>query len=262
MTTIVGSGTGANYPIVAGAVSRLEEIPGFKTTELIATSGSCVPFAFMANGRNMKDFLDVAKNISPVDMLRPNWLWPFVPGLFHLDRAKKIMSPHVSRNFAECKIPLTIVAYDSDNLTPFLFSCENTPKHAVTDAMQASMSVPWLMRHVTVDGARLTDGGSVNRFAINIPEHPAVGIRVLGAETKSRKWKWWPSYSMNHLDGMIRAQERAHIAQGLWKKHKFITIDSPLSGMDYHKVDVEKVESLFSLGYWAVDKKLSEGWRP
>jgi hypothetical protein len=257
MTIVVGSGTGANYAVTAGALCRLEETPDFKITGLIATSGSCLPAAFRANGGHMRDFLAVAAENPPLSLIKPHWSWPLVPGLFHLDRVRKIMRKFVPIRFKDCEIPLTTVVFDSDTKEELRFSTDKTPDRDVSLAVQASMSIPWVMRHVDIDGVRCTDGGVVRNFAIDIPDKPAVGIRVLGAETAGKPWSWWGSYSWNHIDGMLRALEREHVEDGLWKKHKIITIESPISGMDFHKVDSQMIDKLFHLGYRAVEEKMA-----
>jgi len=264
MPIVVGSGTGANYPIVAGALCRLEEIENFHIKGFISTSGSGVPFAFRARGpeQNMHKFLELAQKHPPMSMFRPCWNWPLVPGLFHLDNMAKDMEQYFSNRLGDNVIPHTLVTFNSDTKKPVLFSTITTPAVDTIKAMQASMAIPWLIRHVTIDEQRLTDGGVVNNFAINIPDSPAVGIRVLGAASEGRPWRWWGSYSWNHVDGMLMAQERAHIASGIWQKHKFITINSPISGMDFHLVDSDMIKKLFDIGYRVVDEKIKNGWKP
>jgi len=258
MTVVVGSGTGANYAVTAGALARLEE-EGLDPTELIATSGSCLSFAFRASGHDMGEFLDLAMNNPPVGLIKPNWRWLTTPGLFHLDRVVDVAGPFLSKTFADCEIPFTAIAFDSDRKTELRFGPE-TPGAPVVKAVQASMAIPWVMRHVDVKGIRATDGGVVRNFAIDLPDEPAVGIRVLGAGSQGKPWKWWGSYSWNQVDGMLSALEREHIEDAVWKRHKIITIESPISGLDFHKVDAAMIETLFNVGYQAVDDKLQQGW--
>lgn len=260
MTTVVGSGTGANYPVVAGALCRLEE-NGLRPTHLIATSGSCLPFAFRAHGGHMRDFVALARAHPPATLIRPHWLWPLVPGLFHLDAVRTMIRPYVAKNFLSCTVPLTVIAFDSDARSELHYSTELTPGADVALAAEASMSIPWLMRHVSIQGVRATDGGSVHNFAIDLPDEPAVGIRVLGAASTNRPWRWWGSYSLNHVEGMLAACERAHIDEATWKRHKILSINSPISGMDFLKLDAVMIDRLFDVGYRAVDAKLAGGWQ-
>ena len=260
MTTVVGAGTGANYPVVAGALCRLEE-NGLQPTRLIATSGSCLPFAFRARGGHGRDFLALARSHPPARLIKPHWAWPLVPGLFHLDAVREMMRPYVAKTFIDCRPPLTVIAFDSDSKSELHYSTELTPSMDVALAVEASMSIPWLMRHVAIGSVRATDGGSVHNFAIDLPSEPAVGIRVLGAPSQSRPWRWWGSYSLNHVEGMLAACERAHIDAATWKKHAILSIDSPISGMDFVKLDTKMIDNLFDVGYRAVDAKLAGGWR-
>lgn len=258
MTTVVGSGTGANYAITAGALARFEE-DGLDPTELWGASGSCLGFGFRAAGRDMGEFLTVAMNNPPMKLIKPNWRWPLTPGLFHLDKVVKVAEPFLPKTFADCQIPFTVIAFDSDRKTELRFGPE-TPNAPVAKAVQASMSIPWAMRHVNIKGIRATDGGIVRNFPIDLPDEPAVGIRVLGAGSQGKPWRWWGSYSWNHVDGMLMALEREHVEDAIWKRHKIITIRSPISGMDFHKVDAAMIERLFNVGYQAVDDKLQQGW--
>lgn len=258
MTTVVGSGTGANYACVAGALCALEE-EGLRPSFLISTSGSGLPFAFRANGGSMRDFLAVARETPPLKIIRPNWAWPLVPGLFHIDRVGREMGRHVANTFKDNEIPHTVIAFDSDAKEEKHFG-PDTPDVLVTKGVQASMSIPWAMRHVEVDGRRYTDGGIVHNFAIDLPPDPAVGIRVLGKPTEGAPWRWWGTYSWNHVDGMLMALEREHVEDGLWANHKIVTIRSPISGMDFHKVDGPMIDGLFAIGYEAVKRKMASGW--
>lgn len=255
---VVGSGTGANYACAAGALCALEE-DGLVPSGLISTSGSGLPFAFRANGGHMRDFLAVARETPPLTIIRPHWSWPLVPGLFHLDRARKFMAPYVAKTFKDNEIPHTVLAFDSDAKEELQFGSD-TPDISVPLAVQASMSIPWAMRHVDIVGVRATDGGIVHNFAIDLPTDPAVGIRVLGKPTEGRPWWWWGTYSWNHIDGMLLALEREHVEDGLWMRHKIVTVQSPISGMDFHKVDGPMIDKLFAIGYEAVKKKMASGW--
>lgn len=259
MTTVVGAGTGANYSVVAGALCALEE-DGLVPKRLISTSGSGLPMAFRANGGTMREFLALAREHPPAALVKPNWRWPLLPGIFHLDGVREFIDGHVAPRFRDNKVPHTVIAYDSDAKRELLLGNGITDDMSVSLAVQASMSIPWVMRHVDVDGVRATDGGTVHNFAIDMPTQPAVGIRILGSSADPLPWRWWASYSWNHVDGMLRASERAHIASGLWKKHKILTVASPISGMDFHKVDVEMIERLFAVGHETVRQKLASGW--
>ena len=259
MTDVVASGTGANYAIVAGAMDRLLA-NGLKPSALVATSGSSIVFAHLAAGGTPKSFLDFSKECPPVRILRPNWLWPFIPGLVTAKPIIKALAPHIPRAFAQCKVPLTIIATDSDTAEPLYFSSHLTPKMSVGKAIHASISVPWLMRHANIDGVRATDGGTTHNFAIDLPENPPLGIRVLGAKSTPKPWRWWPSYSLNHIDAMIRSQERAHISSGVWNRAKVLTIESPISSMDYFKVDAQMLDKLYVVGQTAVTEKIASGW--
>lgn len=257
--TLVGSVTGANYAVIAGAAGRLYEL-GVIPKRLIGVSGSTIPLAFLANGGTPHNFCEIAKKFPAINLIRPNWSLLWTPGAFHLDKLVEELLPYVPRFFRDCKIPLTVVALDSDTGDALHFSDELTPGIEVARAVQASSSIPWIMRHTSIGGVRATDGGSVNSFPIDLGEGLTIGIRVIGARSEPRRWRWWSSYSWNHVDAMLRAQERAHISRALWDSTRIITVKSPISSLDFHKVDEGMVNQLYELGYTAADKKISDSW--
>ena len=253
----VGSGTGANFPIIIGAMAAFERA-GVEIASLTATSGSSIVFAAIAGGNHPSTLRDLARDITPGRIIRKNWR-PFTPGVFHLDRLPRVLEPLTSPTFGDCDVPLTIVAADSDTGEAVYFSSGETPEILVAKAVQASASVPWLFRHVDMGGRRLVDGGIVDNFAIDRPRGPLViGIRVLGAQSQMRPWRWWPSYTANVIGSMMAAIEREHVDDAHWAQ--VITIKSPIGGMDFHRLDAATVEGLYVTGFRAVERRMAEGW--
>lgn len=257
---VVGSGTGANYPITAGALYRLLE-DGLEPRSLTGTSGSTIPFAFLAGGGDIKEFLKIAKDFIPSKLIKPNFWYPVIPGLFNLDKVEKQIKKYIPETYGECKIPLITISTDTDTGEAVILSSKNTPKVSLSKGIQSSVSVPWVFKHVQLDNRRLVDGGIVNNFAIDLPELPgAIGIRVISNKSEMKPWKWWASYSWNMIDTMLRVIEQKHIEKGIWNKAKILTIPSIIGGMEFHKLNEEMIEELYMLGYNFVDKKISEGW--
>jgi len=256
----VGSGTGANYAIVLGFFQALLD-DGFDPKALFGVSGSAMVMSLMACGHSPKKILDIAKKIGPADIIRPTGLRAFTtPGGFHLDRMRRAIREFVPATIGETQLPLTIVCHDSDTEEEVIFSSEKTPDAPLGLVVQASTSIPWMFRHVELDGRRLTDGGVVHNFPIDLPDGQAVGVRVLGAKHDPKPWKWWVSYSLNHVDAMMRAAERAHISRGLWEGSKILTVESPISGLDFLKLDCTMLERLFAVGYQTTRKAMAKGW--
>ena len=253
----VGSGTGANFPIVIGAMAAFERA-GVVINSLTATSGSAIVFAAIAGGNHPSTLRYLAQEFTPGRVMRKNWR-PFTPGVFHLDRMARVLAPLTPPTFGDCDVPLTVVASDSDTGEAVYFSTRDTPDILVAKAVQASASVPWLFRHVDMAGRRLVDGGVVDNFAIDRPRGPlVVGIRVLGAGSQFRPWRWWPSYTANVISSMMAAIEREHVDDAHWAQ--VVTIESPIGGMDFHRLDAATVEGLYVTGFRAVEKKLAGGW--
>lgn len=256
---VVGSGTGANYPIVAGAMTRLIE-NGLEISELIATSGSSLAFSFIAAGNTVSDFLSLAKKIGPEKIISKNWNI-FQPGVFHLDKLQKQIEPYISKTFRSCKIPLTLIATDSDTGEEVIFSTSKTPDVSVALAVQATSSVPGLFRHVNWNNRRLVDGGVVNNFALDMPKEPTIGIKIYGSNDNMKPWKGWDTFITNMVGSMMHAIEKEHIEDGMWKKAKVIPIQSPISGMDFLKLNDEMIDKLYHIGYNIVGGLLASGWK-
>jgi NTE family protein len=255
----VGSGTGANFPIVIGAMDAFMT-SGIEINSLTATSGSSIVFACIAGGNHPSTLKNLAKDITPGKIIRRNWR-PFTPGVFHLDRLPGVLTSLTPPTFGDCDVPLTVVATDSDTGDAVYFSTKDTPDKLVGKAVQASASVPWLFRHVDMGGRRLVDGGVVDNFAIDRPRGPMViGIRVHGAKSQMRPWHWWPSYTANVIGSMMRAIEREHVEDVVWDNTHVLTIKSPLGGMDFHRLDPTMVDNLYVLGFKVVEEKMAGAW--
>jgi hypothetical protein len=256
---VVGSGTGANYIVVAGALHRLIN-DGMGILSWTGTSGSAMMGAYFASGKTPQQAKELAKQVTPNKLLRPSRKILFEPGVFNIDRIQKYLKQHVAPTIGETQIPLTIVATDSDTGRPVYFSSKKTPRVLLPKAVQASISMPDIFPVVRMGGKRLTDGGVSNNFAIDLPPGPAVGIRVLGAASEMKPWKWWGSFNINIISAFMMAAERQHIKTALWKRAKIVTIQSPISGLDFFKLDAAMIERLYKVGFDAVDKKLRSGW--
>jgi predicted acylesterase/phospholipase RssA len=255
----VGSGTGANFPIVAGAMDAFLE-HGVEPRTLTATSGAGLTFGPMSVGNHPREVKRLAREIGILGIVRKNWR-PFTPGIFHLDRLVSALKPLTPPTFKDCDVPLTVVAADSDTGDAYYLSKTTTPDICVARAIQASASVPWLFRHVKVAGMRMVDGGIVDNFAIDHPRSPMViGIRVLGSRSEMRPWSWWPSYSANILATMMLALEREHVEDVVWDATKILTINSHIGGMDFHRLDSTTIDRLYDTGYQAAKKRLGRGW--
>ena len=255
----VGSGTGANYPIILGAFQCMMD-EGAVFDSWTGVSGSAMDMSMLASGWEPKEALKIAKETLPIDIIRPSLVWPVVPGLFTLDKMQEALQPNVALTFGDTETPLTIIATDSDTEEEIQFSSQKTPDVKLAPATQASTSIPWMFHHVEIDGRRLTDGGIVHNFPVDLPKSHAVGVRVLGQKHDPKPWKWWGSYSLNHVDAMMRAGERSHVSRAIWQKAKIVVIESPISGLDFLKLDKSMVNRLYTVGYEAVEKKLKNGW--
>jgi len=253
------SGTGANYIIHAGAVEGLLEA-GMQIGEILGASGGAMMGALLASGKSPREVLELSKEFTPPDILRLNKLWFAKPGIFHLERLPKLMGKYVAKTMGETKIPYTATATDSDTGEAVYFTSKDTPDVPVASAVQASISMPDIFVTVKVNGRRLTDGGVTDNFPADRASMKAVGVRVLGAKSEMKPWKWWGSFNVNVISAMMQAIERQHISTALWNKAQILTIASPISGLDFFKLTPEKLNELYDVGLAAVRNKIKTGW--
>lgn len=256
---VVGSGTGANYPVILGVVDALLE-DGLEVESYTGVSGSAMCMSMLASGWTPHDALRLAKEIGPVDIIRPAWTMLTQPGVFQFDRMQDALESNVARTFNDTEVPLTIICTDSDTQEEVRYTSADTPDIRLPPAAQASTCIPWFARCVKMDGRRLTDGGVTHNFPVDIPKSDAVGIRVLGQKHDPKPWKWWGSFSVNIVDSMMRAAERAHVSRAVWQKAKIITVESPISGLDFHKLDDAMIDELYEIGKKAVHERFKNGW--
>jgi len=190
------------------------------------------------------------KKHPPMSLIKPNWKMGWVPGAYHPDAVATLMRKFIPEKIGECEIPFTAIAYDTDAKAEVRYSSRETPAASLPLAVQASMTLPWAMRHVTIGKRRLSDGGIVHNFAIDIPQARAIGLKVYGVrDGLPKRWKWWGSYSAGQFAGLLEGVENTHIDQGIWDKHTIVTMRSPISGADFGQVDAAMIEKLFNLGY-------------
>jgi len=247
--TIVGSGTGVNYPVAAGALKAVEEIFG-TPHKLISTSGSGIPFSLRASGKNHDQILKIMKGNIPKELIR--WRFPiFYPGFFSLVNLEKILEKECARTFAKTNIEMTVTATDSDSGELKLFSSALTPNVSVAKAVRASASMPIIFSPLKLNGRRFVDGGLIDNLHIPDPTEndEVIAIRVISKPAKFKPWRWWPSFVMNMFGMLLDRAERVHIPSGKWDRIRVINIQSTMSSIDFFDATEDTIQRLYELGY-------------
>ncbi len=251
--TVVGSGTGVNYPVAAGALKALEEIKGLPD-RFISSSGSGIAFSLRASGRGHDEILGILRSNVPSKLIK--WRVPFTPGLFSLVNLEKVLSRNCARSFAKLDSELVVTTTDSDSGELVLFSPGLTPTVSVASAVRASASMPIVFSPKVINGRRLVDGGLIDNLHIPepTPDDEVIAIRVISKRESFRKWRWWPSFLMNMVGMLLDRGERVHIPSGKWDRVRVINIQSSVSSIDFFSATEDTIQRLYDLGYNSVKR--------
>lgn len=149
-------------------------------TSMGAIVGAC--FALWFDPSAMKKLIKDFSMISFIDMHVGEWIIKWDKVLEYLNTLFD------NKNFEDCLIPLKVVATDVDNGKIVVLDSGNIAK-----AVRASMSLPWILAPVKIDGYRLIDGGMIANLPIQYCScHTVIASSTLGVlDEKVREWKKW-----------------------------------------------------------------------
>lgn len=146
-----------------------------------------------------------------------------------------------SKSFADCQIPLSIVATDINTWERVIFT-----KGRLSEAVRASLSLPGIFVPKKIGDHELVDGGLTNNLPIELlPPWPVIAVSALRDLTrkiqKSRKiWTFdikksiiWNSYSVlqKTIDIMLAQNE----SRSLTSRKDIISIRPEFDALDYYE---------------------------
>ena len=253
------SGSGFLAPIHAGAACAFLDA-GVEIIEVAGTSGGSIAAAIIAAGFTSAQIKAAAlspipDNIMSVQLMSMLWRWAINDGKVLHQWLIDTIGPVT---FAECKIPVSIIASDVKDQRGIVFSRMRTPSLALADACRMSASVPGVWAPVDYKGRKIADGG----MAANIPTDrltqdtvPRVGIQVADGN-KPKKLNTLLDYAKACIGTMLNSNENNLVA---WAQQTGATIlpvnAEPYGFLDAHLPITAKAD-LFQRGYQVVQKIL------
>lgn len=175
-----GSAYGLAHIGVVKAVKEHFQISGIIGTSMGAIIGACSACSLSA-----EKMLELALDVSTVELFSPLGLDLSMSGIFDGKTAHKLFSEWTKDGLIECaKIPYIAVAYDLEKQCPILITTGS-----FADAMRASSSLPYIFAPYQVGRYLFVDGGVTHplplAFAPKVPGDITIAVNVL------------PSISMN-----------------------------------------------------------------
>jgi len=150
------------------------------------------------------------------------------------------------KKIEDCKIPLKIISADLESWEQYLFK-----KWKITDAIRASISIPWVLSPYEFEWKKLVDGWILNNLPVDslLSENIIASsvLRDLSREVKFTKnifwiefdkWIFTNSYHIlqKTIDIMMRQNEKASIK--CWKN--VLLVNPKFSWIDYYEFHKSK----------------------
>ncbi len=154
-------GGGARGVAHIGLLQALEE-NGIKPDYISGTSMGTVVGACYAKGMSVKDMLDVALKLKPLDIVDVGMNGMTKLGLLRSKKVEKLFLKYIGgTTFEDLTIPFTCTATDILTGNLHVFS-----SGSLVTAIQASIAIPSVFRPVEYGNMLLVDGGVVCRVPI------------------------------------------------------------------------------------------------
>lgn len=259
---LVLSGSGALYPVHAGAVIKLAEA-GYEIEEVCGTSGGAIIAAALASGikpnnelvKMIKASLPAKNNLldKSISSLIFNW------GLIKGNKIRDIFSKYFVKKFNQTRIPLHVITTNIDREDISIFSTKDTPTANIAEAVRASISIPGVFAPIKINGHLHVDGGLMANYFLDIfgAGENVIGLRFksLSDQANTKKIKDVKDYVSRVINTMITANMREHIEDAIFART--IILESNHGGLDFNMTDGD-VDDMIHEGYRAAEKWLSE----
>lgn len=259
---LVMSGSGFNYPIYIGSYKALYE-KGYRIKSVTGTSGGSIIAALLAVGYTEPDEIERAlmETIpSENKLIDLSWI-PFRRhGLIKGAKILKVLDRTLmGKTFKEVEIDLNIVATNYNTGVWTLFNKATTPDVKISDAVRASISIPFVFAPHKINGNWYVDGGIQNNWYVDVygDVEETIALRC-GTSSPSFEridfsmkglYKYIARIVGLMLEGSVsdRVEDAANV-------HK-IWLASPYSFMAYNLTRLQ-VERLVDIGYYETRKEM------
>lgn len=169
-----GSAYGLAHMGIITAVREHFEISGIVGTSMGAIIGACT-----ALGMGGREMLDLAEDVSTIELFNPLNLDFSRSGIFDGKAIHKLFMQWTSElQIEDCSIPFIAVAFDLHRQCSILID-----KGSLADAMRASSSLPFIFAPHEIGEYLLVDGGVAHplplAFAKKVPGEITIAVNVL-----------------------------------------------------------------------------------
>ena len=198
---LVLSGTGAMYPVHAGAVCALMDL-GYTFKALSGTSGGAIIATAIAGGVSRDRLKRSVIDYNPWRILFKNPQFPFGKGwgVYNNKPIETILDRFGGDiTFEQSPIPINIIATQLiPTYSKFLFNKMNTPDVSLSEACRISSTIPILFQAIKYKGSTFIDG----TFADNLHIDPyrnefentiAICVKVRSMANPNTFWQYLKS---------------------------------------------------------------------
>jgi NTE family protein len=262
---LVLSGSGALFPVFAGAIMKLSEL-GYEISEVCGTSGGSIMAAALASGYKPSDLPRLIRENNPARnrLIDPSILslimnWGLIKG----DKLEQRFNKMFVKTFKEAKIPLHIVTTNIERKAPRIFSSKTDPGASVAKAVRASMGIPGVFAPTVIEDEKYVDGGVVMNYALDLfgAGQDVIGLRFgsdyPGDDYKSAPRspiKSVPQYIMANIDAMIEASSHEHMDDAIYARTIFLKSKFKSLNLLFSEKDSDE---MLKEGYMAVEQAMS-----
>ena len=267
--TLMLLGGGVRFAAFIGALFALEEM-GLNIKKIVGASAGSIVASFYAKGRYLTEIKKMAmevdtekfKDFSISSLIRNKG---FYEGKILEDWVDEMLEG--SRFCDDFKIPLSVIATDILNQTPFVFNRSNCPELKVSRAIRFSIGIPCVFayehfnnrgeKHIFIDG-NLMSGIIEDRF---MKEGKTLILKIVSKNVSVQPITTdltLKKYLHSLLLIMLDALEKERIETNRWKNTIIISCDDiPPTKFS---ITANEKEYLFEQGYQQVKKYLTYKW--
>ncbi len=257
-----GSAYGLAHMGVIEAIAEQFEISGIVGTSMGAIIGAC-----LACGISAPKMLELAEDISTIELFNPLNLDFSRSGIFDGKAIHKLFSGWTSEALIEdCAIPYIAVAYDLNSQCSILID-----KGPLADAMRASSSLPFIFAPLEIGKYLLIDGGVAHplplSFAEKVPGEITIAVNVLPPVSMQAE-----SIVLNTAESSAKLNRYDVFMQSLMQNQGFIAVQAatqlkPDLYIDAHDpklkfTDLRKAKDFYTFGKKAAADSLKSYKEP
>lgn len=249
------SGSGFLAPIHAGAICAFMD-SGVQILEVAGTSGGSIAAALVASGKTAKEIKRIALKDIPADIMSLQWWkalfqWGMNDGSVLRNWLEDSIGPMTLK---DVKVPITIIASDTQTQNGIAFTPETHPDLTLYDACRMSASVPGVWAPVVYGGKRIADGGMVANVPtdhLKIDAVKRIGIQVTDGNTP-QKMDSLLDFAKGCVGTMLNANEGNLVAWAKQTGAAIIPVDARPYGFLDASLNLVQKADLFHRGYSAV----------